>query len=58
MAEDFDGTNGTPENGSSEEGVRTGAKESHWRIRLADIFDVNLRAQNSQQYQQDFQVQD
>ena len=47
MAENLDGTNGTPEDSCSEEGVWTRAEESHRRIRLADIFDIDLAAQNS-----------
>lgn len=42
FAEDFDGTNGAPEDGRSEECIGTGALETHGRVECADSVDAHL----------------
>lgn len=42
-AEDFDGANGSPENGGCEEGVWAGAEEAHGWVFCAYTGDVDLR---------------
>lgn len=47
LAEDLDGTNSTPQDGSSEECIRAGAFEAHGRVQSADTLNVHLRHDES-----------
>ena len=45
--EHLDGTNSSPQDGGSEEGVDTGAEETHGRVGLADVLNVDLEVEHT-----------
>lgn len=43
----LDGTNGSPQDGGSEEGVDAGAEETHGRVGLANVLNVDLEVEHT-----------
>lgn len=43
----LDGTNGSPQDGGSKEGVDAGAEETHGRVGLANVLNVDLEVEHT-----------